>query len=54
MTTALRSFVLQFLGVVFAVFMLVVFVAFVSLPMALGRHPGEPQSVEVPATRHMT
>ena len=54
MNNPLRAFALQFLGVVLAVLMLVVFVAFVSLPLALGRHPGEPQSVEVPATRHMT
>ncbi len=54
MNHPLRAFALQIFGVVLTVLMLVAFVAFVSLPLTLGRHPGEPQSVEVPATRHMT
>lgn len=54
MDTALRAFLLQFFGVVVAALALVVFVAFVSLPLTLGRHPGESRSVEMPPIQHMT
>jgi hypothetical protein len=51
----LRSFVRQFLGVVAMALVPVVLAAFVSLPLALGHHPGEPRPADAEsADRHMT
>jgi hypothetical protein len=44
----------QYLGVVFASGMLVVLVAFISIPVSLGGHPGEALVSATAQDRHMT
>lgn len=48
----LRGFLVQWLRVALATLVPVVFTAFLSLPLALGGHPGEERPAS--ATRHMT
>lgn len=55
MNASLMSFVRRFVGFVAAALLPVVLVAFVSIPVSLGGHPGEARSF--PSTglfRHMT
>jgi hypothetical protein len=54
MNSSLRSFMHQYLGVVAATLVPVVLVAFVSIPLALGAHPGEVRQAGASVERHMT
>lgn len=54
MQVDLREFLVQFLGTVTMTLLPVVFVAFVSMPLSLNRHPGEAASVPNPSFAHMT
>lgn len=54
MHTDLREFLSRFCGVVAMTLVPVVFVAFLSLPLSLNRHPGEPLQDPGAAARHMT
>lgn len=57
MDSNLSQFIRQWTAVVIASAAPVVFCAFVSIPMALGGHPGEPvsqTSAQPGAERHMT
>ena len=49
----LRSFLSRFFGTVMLTLVPVVFTAFVSIPVSLNRHPGEPAPNNLPI-RHMT
>lgn len=55
MPVELHRFLSRLIGTVVLTLVPVIFTAFVSMPMALSRHPGEPVAVEPgqPA-RHMT
>lgn len=50
----LRIFCSQWLGVVVSALLPVIFTAFVSMPMSLGRHPGEPPQPGAVPSLHMT
>ena len=51
----LREFAAQFLGTVMAALVPVVVTAFLGMPYALNRHPGEPlPPTEIPVARHLT
>lgn len=50
----LRFFCSQWLGVVTSALLPVIFTAFVSMPMSLGRHPGEPPQQGEQQSLHMT
>ena len=54
MDASLRIFVSQFAGAVAAALLLVILVAFLAIPQALGGHPGEPRPAGVLAAQHMT
>ena len=54
MNSSLRLFMHQYLGVVAATLVPVVLVAFVSVPLALGAHPGEVRQASASVERHMT
>jgi hypothetical protein len=54
MFNPLRVFVCQFVGVVAAALLPVALVAFLSIPFALGGHPGETLPMATPFARHMT
>jgi hypothetical protein len=54
MHPALRLFTHQFTGVVIAALVPVVLTAFVSMPLNLGGHPGEPRVVALQNSQHMT
>jgi hypothetical protein len=57
MDRSLLQFIRQWLAVVIASLAPVVFCAFVSIPLALGRHPGEPLAqtgTEAGVERHLT
>jgi hypothetical protein len=54
MQTSLRLFVRQFIGVVIATLVPVVLVAFMSIPMALGGHPGESRVTDPAAVLHLS
>jgi hypothetical protein len=54
MGSSANMFVRQFVGVVVAALVFVILVAFVSIPLALGGHPGEPRTVEAMPGRHLT
>ncbi len=54
MNTSLRNFIATYLGVVLGTLFVVAFIAFVSVPYTLGRHPGEAPAVTQPEPRHMT
>lgn len=49
----LHRFLSRFIGTVVLTLIVVVFIAFVSMPISLNRHPGEPVPAELPL-RHMT
>ena len=48
------SFARQFVGVVAAALILVVLVAFFSIPFNLGNFPGEARTTAMPMSMHMT
>jgi hypothetical protein len=48
------SFIRQFAGAVVAALIPVVLVAFWSIPLNLGGHPGEVRAVTMPTPTHMT
>lgn len=50
----LRDFLYRFAGTVLMTLLPVVFIAFVSMPISLNRHPGELPSDAVPSLTHMT
>lgn len=54
MSTALRLFIHQYLLVVLLALIPVVLTAFLSIPLSLGGHPGEPRSGQPPPSAHMT
>ncbi|WP_296449670.1 hypothetical protein [Rhodoferax sp. UBA5149] len=54
MDSSLRLFVNQYLGVVIAALVPVVLIAFLSIPVTLGGHPGEMRAAVAPITQHMT
>jgi hypothetical protein len=49
----LHRFLLRFIGTVILTLIPVIFIAFVSMPISLNRHPGEPAPTDMPL-RHMT
>ncbi|WP_158218443.1 hypothetical protein [Roseateles puraquae] len=49
----LRSFLARFIGTVLLTLIPVIFMTFVSMPLSLNRHPGEPVRTDLPL-RHMT
>lgn len=53
MNTDLRTFLSRFIGTVVLALLPVIFTAFVSMPLSLNRHPGEPTPIGTPA-KHMT
>jgi len=54
MDNDLRHFLARLVGVVAMVLLPVVLTAFISMPLSLGRHPGEPAPQGEAASRHMT
>ena len=55
MTTYLKIFMCQYLGVVLATLIPVILIAFLSIPVTLGGgHPEDLLSANVPVTQHMT
>lgn len=54
MNSSLRSFVSQFVGAVAAALVPVMVIAFMSMPMSLGGHPGEPRPVVATPDLHMS
>jgi hypothetical protein len=54
MNIYLRSFLQQYLGVVLATLVPVILIAFMSIPVSLGGHPGEALTASAPITQHMT
>jgi hypothetical protein len=53
MHTDLRNFLSRFIGTVALALLPVIITAFVSMPLSLNRHPGEPAPIGTPAL-HMT
>lgn len=53
MHAELRRFVARLVGTIAITLVPVVFIAFVSMPLNLNRHPGEMASLDAPP-RHMT
>lgn len=49
----LRCFLSRFIGTVVLTLIPVIFIAFVSMPISLQRHPGDPAPTGLPL-RHMT
>lgn len=49
----LHQFLSRLIGTILLALAPVVFTAFVSMPLSLNRHPGEPSQVDAPP-RHMT
>ncbi|WP_428420017.1 hypothetical protein [Methylibium sp.] len=54
MHTELRRFLSKLLGAIAITLVPVVVTAFISMPLNLNRHPGEPVSPGLEAPRHMT
>ena len=54
MDNDLRTFIARWLGTVAMVLVPVVLTAFVTMPLSLGRHPGEPVPQGSTLLRHMT
>ena len=54
MHAELRHFLLRLTGVVGLALVPVILTAFLSLPLSLGRHPGEAPALEEVQLRHMT
>ncbi|WP_157979398.1 hypothetical protein [Rhodoferax ferrireducens] len=54
MDSSLQLFIRQFAGVVLATLVPVILIAFMSIPVTLGGHPGEASAANAPFTQHMT
>lgn len=54
MHPTLRPFIHQFTGVVLASLVPVILTAFLSIPLSLGAHPGEPRAPTPGLDRHMS
>lgn len=54
MNTDLREFLARLAGTVAITLVPVVLIAFLSMPLSLGRHPGEPLPVANAPAAHMT
>jgi len=54
MNSYLRAFLQQYLGVVLATLVPVILIAFLTIPVSLGGHPGEALGANAPITQHMT
>lgn len=54
MNIYLRLFLQQYLSVVLAALVPVILIAFLTIPVSLGGHPGEERSADAPIVRHMT
>ncbi|MCW5666598.1 MAG: hypothetical protein KIT35_22430 [Piscinibacter sp.] len=54
MNADLRDFLARLAGAIVMTLVPVVLVTFLSMPMSLGRHPGEPLPEAQAAGRHMT
>lgn len=53
MHAELHRFLARFIGTVILTLIPVIFMTFVSMPISLNRHPGEPVPTDLPL-RHMT
>lgn len=54
MHPVLNLFIRQYLGIVFAALLPVVMTAFLSIPLSLGGHPGEPRVADALVDPHMS
>ena len=54
MDASLRVFVSQFAGAVAAALLPVIVIAFLSMPLSLGGHPGEPRPADASSTQHIS
>lgn len=54
MNSSLRMFINQYVGVVLATLVPVILIAFMSIPVTLGGHPGEIYAASAPLAQHMT
>jgi hypothetical protein len=54
MHSELRHFLLRLSGIVALALVPVIVTAFLSLPLSLGRHPGEAPAIDELQLRHMT
>ena len=54
MDASLRSFISEFAGVVASALVVVVIVAFLSIPFTLGGHPGEGRPVDRSVSGHLS
>jgi len=54
MDSSLRLFISQYFGVVLATLVPVILIAFMSIPVTLGGHPGERYAANAPIAQHMT
>lgn len=54
MDSSLRLFINQYFGVVLATLVPVILIAFMSIPVTLGGHPGEMYAANAPIAQHMT
>lgn len=54
MDTSLRLFISEFVGAAAAAALVVIAVAFLTIPYTLGGHPGEPRPAEALVGQHMT
>lgn len=54
MHPTLLLFIRQYLWVVCGALVPVVITAFMSIPLSLGSHPGEPRTVDAMVDRHMS
>jgi len=54
MHPTLRLFLREYLGIVFAALVPVVMTAFLSIPVSLGGHPGEPRIAAALTDQHMS
>ena len=54
MHPTLHLFIRQYLWVVCGALVPVVITAFMSIPLSLGSHPGEPRTVDAMVDRHMS
>lgn len=54
MDASLRSFISEFTGAVVSALVVVIIVAFLSIPFTLGGHPGEVRPVDRPVPAHLS
>ena len=54
MDASLKAFLCQFIGVVSLAMVAVLVVAFLSMPLSLGMHPGEERPASAPPRGHLS